>query len=114
MACATQDAIAIEVKVEDSDNRRRCQNKSRDIKDGLTAQQKDERQDNRDRRPLVRQHPSDLLGSLTCGRDRQRTARRLDCALSFNVSNFTVSNFPRARCEAHDAHAYTQFLHIHM
>ena len=38
-----------------------------------------------------------------CGRDRRRTARRhLDRA-----SSFAISNFPCARCEAHDAHAYT-------
>ena len=54
----------------------------------LTAQQKNERQHNRDRRRLVRQHPSDLLRSLTHGRDRQRTARRrLDCASTFAISS---------------------------
>ena len=43
----------------------------------LTAQQKDERrQDNSDKKQLVCQHPSDLLGSLTRERDRQRTACR--------------------------------------
>ena len=31
----------------------------------LTAQQKDERQDNHDRRRLAHHHPSDLLRSLT-------------------------------------------------
>jgi len=38
----------------------------------LTAQQKDERQDNHGRRRLARQHPRDLLCSLTLGRDRRR------------------------------------------
>ena len=32
----------------------------------LTAQQKNERQDNGDMKRLVRHHPSDLLSSLTC------------------------------------------------
>ena len=59
--------------------------------------------DNGDKRQLARQHPSDLLRSLTRGWDRRRTAwRRLDRA-----SNFTISNFPHAGDEAHDAHAYT-------
>ena len=41
----------------------------------LTAQQKDERrQGNGDKKQLTCQHPSDLLGSLTRERDRQRTA----------------------------------------
>ena len=85
----------------------------------LTAQQKDERQDNRDRsslvprlflvgglrnwrgrvwepnydrRRLASQHPSNLLCSLTHGRDAWwRTVRRhLDCA-----SSFAILNFPR-------------------
>ena len=69
----------------------------------LTTQQKDERQDNGNRRQLSRQHPSDLLRSLTRERDRRRTARcRLDRA-----SSFAILNFPRAQREAHDAHAYT-------
>ena len=54
----------------------------------LTAQQKNERQHNRDRRRLVHQHPSDLLCLLTRGRDRQRTARRrLDCTSTFAISS---------------------------
>jgi len=70
----------------------------------VNSQQKDERrQDNGDRRRLACQHPGDLLCSLTCEWDRQRTARcHLDC-----TSSFTISNFPRASREAHDAHAYT-------
>ena len=51
----------------------------------------------------MHQHPNDLLRSLTCEQDRRRTARRrLD-----NASSFAILNFPHARCEAHDAHAYT-------
>ena len=42
----------------------------------LTAQQKDERQqDNGDKKQLACQHPSNLLGSLTRERDRQRIAQ---------------------------------------
>jgi len=41
----------------------------------LTAEQKNERQDNGDKKRLARQHPSDLLSSLTRERDRRRTAR---------------------------------------
>ena len=33
-ACDAYDAIAMEVEVEDSEDRRQCQNKSRDIEDG--------------------------------------------------------------------------------
>jgi len=56
----------MEAEVEDSEDRRRHQNKSRDIrKKRLTAQQMDERQDNHDRKQLAHQHPSDLLRSLT-------------------------------------------------
>ena len=54
----------------------------------LTAQQKDERrQDNGDKKRLARQHPSDLLHSLTHERDWQRTAQcRLNSSLSFAIS----------------------------
>ena len=53
----------------------------------LTAQQKDERQDNRDRRQLAHQYTSDLLFSLTRGQDRRRTPWcRLDCVLNFAIS----------------------------
>ena len=56
----------MDAEVEDSEDRRRCQNKSRDIhKKWLTAQQMDERHDNHDRRQLAHQHPSDLLCSPT-------------------------------------------------
>ena len=62
----------------------------------LTTHQKDERQrrqDNSNRRRLARQHPSNLLCSLTRERDRHRTARCcLDCA-----SSFAISNCPHAR-----------------
>ena len=55
----------------------------------LTAQQKDERrQDNGDRKKLAHQHVSELLRSLTCERDRQRTTwRRLHSTLSFAISS---------------------------
>jgi len=51
----------------------------------LTAQQKEERQqDNVDKKRLARQHLSDLLRSLTCERDRLRTAWcQLDSTSSF-------------------------------
>ena len=66
----------------------RRQNKSITYRRQLTVQQKDERQDNCDRRQLARQHPNDLLRLLTCGRDRQTTARRrLDRASSFTISS---------------------------
>ena len=59
----------------------------------LTAKQKDERQDNRDRRRLARQHPSDLLRSLTRGPDRRSldSTRRLDCASRLQPSPFRPS-----------------------
>ena len=68
------------------------------------TQTKDERrQDNDDKKQLLCKNLSNLLRLLTRERDRWRTARRrLDSALSF-----TISNFPRARREAQDAHAYT-------
>ena len=55
----------------------------------LTAQQKNERwQDNSDRRRLARQHPSNLLHSLTREQDRRRTARgRLNRGSSFAISS---------------------------
>ena len=70
----------------------------------LTAQQKDERrQDNGDKKQLVRQHMSDLLRSLIRERNKQRTAlHRIDSTLSF-----AISNFPHAPRAAQDAHAYT-------
>ena len=73
----------------------------------LTNQQKDERQqDNGDRRRLARQHPSNLLRSLTCEQNMQRTvSSRLRYELRHNI--FGRSNFPHAWREAHDAHAYT-------
>ena len=54
----------------------------------LTPQQKDERQqDNGDKKRLVCQHLSNLLHSLTCERDRRRTAwHHLNSALSFAIS----------------------------
>ena len=62
---------------------------SPDVWRQLTAQQKDEkRQDNGDKKRLVRQHPSDLLCSLTreLDTDRRRTARRrLDSASSVAI-----------------------------
>ena len=71
----------------------------------LTAQQKDERrQDNGDKKRLVRQHPSDLLRLLTCERDRRRTACFVLTAL--RALPFRVqSNFLHALREVHDAHA---------
>ena len=55
----------------------------------LTAQQKDERQDDHDRRRLAHQHPSDLLCSLTRGWDRRRRAQ---CRLN-RVSSFAISSY---------------------
>ena len=56
----------MEIEVEDSEDRRRHQNKSRCMEDGLTAQQKDgRRQDNGDEKRLAHHYPSDLLHSLT-------------------------------------------------
>ena len=61
---------------------------------------------NGDKKQLACQHPSDLLRSLTRERDRRRTARRrLDSVIE--LRHFARSNFPSARREAHDAHAYT-------
>ena len=76
----------------------------------LTAQQKNERwQDNSDRRRLARQHPSNLLHSLTCEQDRRRTARgRLNRSLK--LRHFIRSKFPHAQHEAHDAHAYIVYI----
>ena len=55
LAHAAHDAIAMEV--EDSEDRKQCQNESR----RLINLQKDERQqDNGDRRRLARQYPSNL------------------------------------------------------
>ena len=54
----------------------------------LTTQQKDERKDHGDRRWLVGQHLSNLLGSLTHEQDRQSTAWcRLNHASSFAISS---------------------------
>ena len=54
----------------------------------LTAQQKE---DNGDKKRLVRQHWSDLLHLLIREQDRRRTAlRRLDSASSFAISNFLL------------------------
>ena len=66
--------------------------------DVLTAQQKDVRLDNGDKKQLASQHPSDLLCSLTCERDRWRTA--------LQASPFCLI-FPCAPCEAHDTHVYS-------
>ena len=57
----------MEIEVEDSEDRRQRQNKSRcSYGRQLTAQQNDERrQDNGDRKRLACHHPSDLLCSLT-------------------------------------------------
>ena len=67
MARAAQDALrsrdGMEVEVEDSEDRRRRQNETYGRR--LTAQQKDERQHNGDKKRLARHHPSDLLCSLT-------------------------------------------------
>ena len=72
----------------------------------LTTQQR--MKDNGNRRRLAHQHPSDLLCSLTRERDRRRTPLRcLNCALSL-----AISDFPHARCEAHDAHlVLNAFMH---
>ena len=48
----------MEIEVEDLEDRRRRQN---EYGRWLTAQQKDERQDNGDKKRLARHHPSDLL-----------------------------------------------------
>ena len=67
----------------------RRQNKSRDIEDGsmFNKRMKDKIM-YRDRRQLVHQHPNDLLRLLTCGQDRQTTARcRLDRTSSFAISS---------------------------
>ena len=59
---------------------------------------KDERrQDNSERRQLARQHPSNLLRSAVNG-------EQYGVVLTLC---FTISNFPHARREAHDADAYT-------
>ena len=96
LARAAHDAIAVEVE----DSRTEDDRISPEIWKTLKQRMKD---DNDDKKQLVCQHPSHLLRSLTRERGRWRTARcRLDSALSF-----TISNFPHARCEAQDAHAYT-------
>ena len=67
-------------------------------KNRLATQQKDERrQDNSERRQLARQHPSNLLRSAVNG-------EQYGVVLTLC---FTISNFPHARREAHDADAYT-------
>ena len=67
----------------------------------LTAQQKDERrQDNDDKKRLVRHHPSDLLCSLT----REWIGGGQHGIVSPALRD---SPFPCAPREAPDAHAYT-------
>ena len=51
----------MEIEVEDWEDRRQCQNKSRCIHEMLNKKKKD----NVDKKQLARQHPSDLLRSLT-------------------------------------------------
>ena len=87
----------MEIEVEDLEDRRWRQN---EYGRRLTAQQKDERQDNSDKKRLVRHHPSDLLRSLS----RERIGGWKHVA---NASSFTISNFPCAPHEAPDAHVYT-------
>ena len=65
----------------------------------LTAQQKDERQDNGDKNWLARHHPSDLLHSLS----RERIGGGQHVA---NASSFAISNFSCAPREAPDAYTY--------
>ena len=68
---------------------------------GLTAQQKDERQqDNGDKKRLVRHHPSALLRSLT----HERLGGGQHGVV---LPALRASPFPHAPCEAPDAHAYT-------
>ena len=78
----------------------------------LTTQPKYERQqDNSDKRSLARQHPSDLLHSLTCEWDRQRIVLSRPCyELRHNI--FVQLNFPHARREAQDVHDIPSLLFI--
>ena len=65
-----------------------------------TAQQKDERQDNDDKKQLARHHPSDLLRSLT----REQIGGGQHGVISPALPSFAISCAPH---EAPDAHAYT-------
>ena len=69
----------------------------------LTTQQKDERQDNRDRRWLVRQHPSDLLRSLTPG----RIGGGQHAVVSTALWATPFRPIKLSMCSANDAHTYT-------
>ena len=74
----------------------------------LTAQQKDERQDNGDKKRLARQHPSDLLHSLTHEQDRQRTAQRcLNSTSSFAILFDRTSHMLRVRHMMHMSYVGT-------
>ena len=85
----------MEIEVEDSEDRRQRQNKSRcSYGRWLTAQQKDERQqDNGDRKRLACHHPSDLLHSLT--------RERIDGGQHFELHHFRTFHVLRMR------HVYT-------
>ena len=65
----------------------------------LTAQQKDERQANHDRRRLH-------ISTRAIYFDR-RMCSTASSQLCFDHCHFVQSNFPRARHEAHYAHVYT-------
>ena len=77
----------VEIKVEDSEDRRRSERVQMSGR-RLTAQQKDERrQDNNDKKRLARHHPSDLLRSLTCEREDSTVSSRQHFELRhFNLS----------------------------
>ena len=66
----------------------------------LTAQQKDEIQDNDDKKRLACHHLNDLLCSLT----RERIGKGQHSVVSPGLPSFAV---PCAPCEAPDTHVYT-------
>ena len=73
----------------------------------LTAQQKDERQDNGDKKRLAHHHLSDLLCSLT----RKRIGGGQHGVV---LPALRASPFPCAPCEAPDAHVYTSYMHYNI
>ena len=88
-------AHGVEIEVEDSEDIRQHQNKSRCMEDGqlLNKRMKDKKQ-------LARHHPSDLLHSLT----HEQIGGGQHGVVSPVLPSFAISCAPH---EAPDAHAYT-------
>ena len=94
----------MEIEVKDSEDRRQRQKLAERVQiygRRLTAQQRDERQDNGDKKRLEHHHPSDLLHLLT----RKRIGGgQHGVILSASRQRLAISNFSSALREALDAH----------